>query len=399
MKNISAVGNYKEIGYIIGRKLENEIRQNIEVCNLKINNRGISKNNLARYADTFIGVSSNSTIRLMEGLSQGSGVSFDSILHFNAFHEFFLPEECTTFAAIGKATANGKPILLKNRDTSGDSRFDNKESHYMNKEISVVIAIKTDNGNQIIGVSKAGSAGIMMGMNKHGIAIASNFGHISEVDELKPHDFRGISGRPQMMREGLECTSAKEAVNVILAKLTESPMKVPGILFVIDSANIFVIEGSTANDMFAVQHITDGAISRSNHFQMLSQFNSEKDISSICRRIRANELIRQNYGNLSKERLKEFSMDHNNGPGNNSICRHSSNPLDSVTVSAAIMEVDPDNPQCSTIDIALGSPCWAWNNVDGHISIKMSDDVEKIPQNFFDGIPFKKYLKDGAFDR
>lgn len=212
---------------------------------------------------------------------------------------------------------------------------------------------------------------------------------------MSSKELYGTSGSSQMLREGLECSSAQDAVNLTLAKLTESPMGTPGILWFVDAKNIFVIEGSF--EQFAVQHVTDGATFRSNHFLLLDHLNNEKAVSPICRKIRANELAEENFGRINREKLMEFSMDHKNGPYENSICRHSKNPEEPVTVSASIMEIDSENPQKSKISIALGSPCWAWSNGGGNITFQMDEDIESIPQRFLDGSAYKEFIRAEPF--
>lgn len=396
MKIVTAEGSYEQIGYKLGIKLEEEIRHNIKTCGHKFEGREIERNKIINYIDNYANSLSSSTIRMMEGLSRGSKTPFESLLRYNAIQDIITPGECTTFAAVGKATSDGKAVLLKNRDTSGNYKFKGPFYHE-NREVSVAIAIKTSDNDKIIGSTKAGSTGIMMGMNKN-LAVASNFGALEEVTRVSKQDLTGISGRPQMLREALECNSAKDAADLIIGKLTKSPMATPGIVFLVDFSNIFVIEGGSADDMFAVQHITDGVAFRSNHFHMLDQLNDTGYVSALCRKMRAEELVKQNYGNISKKKLLEFSMDHQNGPGDNSICRHGMNPEDSATVSASIMVIDGENPEKSAIDIALGSPCWSWRNKDGHISIQMDESIENIGQNFLEGVAFRKYLREQAYE-
>jgi hypothetical protein len=387
---VAAKGDHEKIGYELGVKLAGAIRQNIYLQDQDVAVKGLGKEDIYRFVNQYAAITETTSVKIMEGLSRGSDIPFETIIRFNALETAFEQEECTTFAAVGKATENGKAVLLKNRDTSGNYEFDGPE-YYKNRAINVVLALKTDDGNVMVGVSKAGSTGFMMGLNRYGVAAASNFGHTIEVMQQSSKELYGISGRPQMLREGLEYRTASEAVNLILSKLTKSSMRVPGILWFVDATNIYVIEGS--HKQFAVQHVTDGAVSRSNHFELLNQLNNETEVSAICRKIRAKELIEQNYGSINMEKLIEFSMDHKNGPSENSICRHSNNPEESVTVSAAIMEIDGENPQKSTISVALGSPCLAWAKERGNITFRMDEDIETIPQRFINGTAYKEFIR------
>ncbi|HOS69865.1 MAG TPA: C45 family autoproteolytic acyltransferase/hydrolase [Bacillota bacterium] len=398
MKIVAAEGTHKKIGFELGRKLAEEIRYNISVQEQYVIAGGIEDRDINNYVESYVGFSDASSLKLMEGLSSGSNIPLKSILRFNALQDVLCPEECTTFAAVGNATSNGKAVLLKNRDTHGNYNFVGSR-YFEHRAINVILALKTENGNVIVGVSTAGSTGLMMGLNKYGVASASNFGHILEISHLSSDQLHGISGRPQMMREALECSSAKEAVDLTLSKLTltESPMKAPGILWFVDAGNIYVIE--SAFKQFAVQHITDGTASRSNHFLLLDQLNNEQAVSSICRKIRSEELLKKSLGSINREEMIEFSMDHKNGPSENSICRHSKDPNEAVTVSSAIMEIDSENAQKSKISIALGSPCWAWNNENGNCTFQMDQDISSIPQNFVDGSAYKEFIKTEAFQR
>lgn len=131
---------------------------------------------------------------------------------------------------------------------------------------------------------------------------------------------------------------------------------------------------------------------------LLDHLNDDKAVSSICRKIRGNQLVEENYGRINKEKMIEFSVDHNNGPHANAICRHSNNPVESVTVSASIMEMNSENPERSKISIALGSPCWAWQNKAGNFTFQMDEGIETVPKKFLDGITYKEFIKSEPFE-
>lgn len=380
---VSKMAN-RNMGQELGNRLSEAIRHNISLQDRDIVARKLENATVIRFTERYLETVGPSAIKMMQELSKGSGISFERISRYNALQDILSPEGCTTFAAIGKATSSGKPVLLKNRD--------------QNRElVNVVIATETNDGNVMVGVTNAGSTGFMMGLNKYGVAVASNAGITTEISHIPSRELRGISGRPQILREGLECKSAYDAVNLALQKLTASPMGMPGMMFFVDAKDIYVVEGGWTSNQFAVQHITDGAISRSNHFEMLKQLNDQSNVSVVCRRIRANELIKQNFGEIDCKKLKEFSVDHKNGPNDNSICRHSKDPEEGVTVSASIMEINGADPQKSIINIALGSPCWAWAHEEGNMTFQMDQDIAIIPQRFLNGVAFQEYLKDECY--
>jgi hypothetical protein len=391
MKVVAAEGTFEKIGFDLGCRLAQAIKHNVALREQNTRSRGVESTALLRFTHEYAELSSAGSLKLMQGLSRGSGVPFASILRFNALQDVISPEGCTSFAAVGSATLDGNAILLKNRDVSGNKKHTGK-NYYHFQEINVALVLKTANGNVMAGVAVAGSTGFMMGLNKYGVAVASNFGQTTEVSHILPGQLYGMSGRTQMMREALECFSVKDAVNLVLRKLTDAPMGTPGVLWFADAGNIYVVEGSSGQ--FAVQHVQDGVVVRSNHFLLLDQLNNEKAVSSVCRKIRGNQLLEENYGNINKEKLMEFSMDHMNGPGQNSICRHGNNPEDSITVSASIMELNSKNPEKSKISIALGTPCWSWRSSTGNFTFQMDDAIENIPKRFLDGSVYKEFIKE-----
>ncbi len=386
MKVVVAKGNHERAGYEIGCQVAPAIKNNVALCEHKISYTRVEVEKLVR---NFRELSSPSSIMLMRGMSRGSGVPFAAILRFNALEHLLIPEGCTTFAAVGSATPDGKAILLKNRDTGGNAAYKG-EGYHQNREVNITLALKTDDGNTMVGVTVAGSTGFMMGLNKYGLAAACNFGQAAEISHLSSQELYGISGRTQMLREGLECSSVTDAVNLTLGKLTRASMGTPGILWFADAKNIFIIEGSFGQ--FALQHVTDGIAVRSNHFALLDHLNDEKAISSLCRKIRGQELAMEAFGKIDRKKLIEFSMDHKNGPEANSICRHSPDPEESATVSASIMELEDEHPEKSRISIALGSPCQAWRHGEGNFTFQMDQGLDTIPQGFLDGSAYKKFF-------
>lgn len=396
MKVVAAEGTHEQIGFNLGSRLAKAIHYNVAVREHNVGEREIEEIEIMRIAQACADLSGAGSLELMQGLSRGSGVPFASILRFNALQDVLYPEECTTFAAVGKATPDGSAILMKNRDKRGSRKFTGAGCHDY-REINITQVLKTVDGNVIIGVTAAGSAGMMLGLNKYGVAVASNFGRVTEVSHIPPEQLYGASGRPRIMREALECHSVKDAVDLAIGKLTSAPMGTPGILWFVGPGNIYVIEGSFGK--FAVEHIQDGAAVRSNHFSLLDQLNDEKHLSSVCRKIRAKQLTQEYDGKINKEKLVEFSMDHMNGPGPNSICCHAKNPEESATVSAAIMEINGQNPEKSKISIALGTPCWAWRNAEGNFTFQMDADMESIPQNFRNGSAYKDFIHVEPFDK
>jgi len=382
-----------DIGFVLGCQLAEAIKYNVNSSMKDAESRGIDRRRLKQVAARYVKILSAGALDLMGGLSRGSRIPFSSILYFNVIQDWLCADGCTTFAAVGKGTANCGALLLKNRDVPANSPVRGRY-YYENRQINVVQVLKNPDGNITIGVATAGSTGIVMGLNTCGVATASSQGR---TKEFKPETQNGRVGnyRGQLMREGLEHHTAKDAVKHVLNRLIQMKTENPGILWFVDKQNIYVIE--VAPREFSVQHVEDGFAVRANHFILLNQLN-DKNISSDCRYARGRQLMEENFGNINREKMIEFSMDHGNGPGENSICKHSRNERGTVTESAAIMEVNGRDPKKSRISIALGSPCRAWRRRAGNITFQMDDAIENIPKRFLDGSVYKEFIKEEPWE-
>jgi len=348
------------------------------------------------------------SVNLCEEISKISNdvnLTYFNILMYNLYHDFVFPSGCTVLLSAGDASLSGNNILLKNSDKSGRESFVGDEKKYFRcKEINVLRVIKNGK-NTIVGVSDPGMVGIKMGINSRGIATASNCGRTKDFVLRKPDLTTTGNSRGLLMVKALECSdTVAEATEKVLSEILRNPISVPGILWFVDSMSGNIIEYSCKE--FAVEKIKKGVSCRSNMFTLLKHLNYEGDLSSICRYTRANELLQANKGLITPQKMMEFSMDHINGPGQNSICRHGKSYPDKnlpeitralgegdTTVSSAIMEIDKNNPRKSKIFIALGKPCRSWKTKEGHIAIEV-DNIRDINEGFTNGEKFKKFYEE-----
>lgn len=121
------------------------------------------------------------TIALVRGLADGLALEFERLLRYNlaAFLRDALitrknlngpSDGCTTWAATGPATADGRPILAKNRDY--------RLEHL---PLQVVVRAEPAQGYHYIFVTSAGSPGVFVaGFNEAGLVVADS--HVSTGD-------------------------------------------------------------------------------------------------------------------------------------------------------------------------------------------------------------------------
>lgn len=324
----------------------------------------------------------------IRGMADGAGVRFGDLLALNILKPQVMPEGCTVFFAAGKASKTGYTVFGKNSDKGGNENLVGEQCHNFH-EISVVSWFENEDGSHIVGVSAAGTTGLKMGLNSHGVAVATNYGYSAAAAKRTLSVADKFAGdRAQVARDALSKKTALEAARYTVARLMECPMASSGMLEFADAYEVYIVEN--VYEHIAVKKVKDGVDSRSNYLVVLDALNEPGNASCYCRYHRTQKLLSELEGKATAEDFKRISMDHHDGTGAVGICRHADG-LDSSTQSAAIMELNGQEPEKSVIHIALGKPCNAWRMEDGHVSISMDMKKEEIPEGFFKGEAYVKY--------
>jgi hypothetical protein len=396
-KLIYCEGDHYWMGRRQGELLSSEISQNLGIFWDVLKRRGYQKKELIKKAMKREGLFDSTRFEEIKGIGDGVRMEYPEVLAYNLFHDIAFSEGCTVLMAVGKASATGDTIFLKNSDKVGSETYVGANS-YKNKEINVIVVLNPKEGNKIIGVAAAGSTALKMGLNDRGVATGSNISRTKELaqrgTEKDSIQIKALD-RGALMREGLEKgKSALGAAQAILPGLLESPMSTPGNIEFADAREAIIIEGSYHE--MATEIVRDDVAARSNCFVLLKAFNREDDVSSICRYVRCLKLLNGHKGKVTLEKMIEFSMDHANGPGPNSICRHGTHFVEETSLSGAVMEVNGKDPGRSKIAIALGKPCHAWRAKEAHITLDMRMGLGDIPEGLITGETWKKFYTEEA---
>lgn len=385
-------GSYYDIGKKQGEWFSSEISQNLVSFWNVLRAQGHDKSEVMENAFKHEKLWTPERLEEIEGIGEGAEIEYPELLAYNLYHDLAFPEECTVLMALGKASATGSTIFLKNSDKVGSESYVGPNC-YKNKETNVILALNPKGGNKIIGVAAAGAAAIKMGLSDKGVAAGCNLSRTQELarrgTEKDSIQIKALD-RGSLLREGLEKGSnALEAAQVILPKLLENPMSTPGNIEFADVHEAVIIEGSYRE--LATEIVKDEVAARSNRFILLEALSREDDLSSICRYIRGRQLLSENKGKVTLEKMIEFSMDHANGPGPNSICRHGTHFSEETSLSSAVMEIDREKPEKSKIALALGKPCHAWRAQEAHITLDMTMGPEDIPEGLRNGEIWKEF--------
>ena len=285
----------------------------------------------------------------MEGIAEGAGLTFDKVLFINCFDEVgsvISPElatkltgqplppstlplpGCTSFAAFGEATVDGKAYIGQGYDVG-----------ILYDPVIFRIGARSDEPEQLV-YSHAGVLGVS-GVNAAGLAIVEN--------TLRPSDQRPGAPYPVVVRKALQQTILSDFIGaIIMAPRAHGQNYVIGTPYA--AVNI-----ETSATRYDFKYLQDGIFGHANHYEapQLQHLDMEPEIlpDTLVRSGRMYQLLKAKFGKLDLEALKEVMRDHANYP--NSICRHE-DPRGGVysTLSALIYR-----PEDRLMLATYGTPC------------------------------------------
>jgi hypothetical protein len=244
---------------------------------------------------------------------------------------------------------------------------------------------------------------VKMGLNDEGVAIGSNISRTVTFDEegTDSKDWAAAS-RGEYMRQGLlHGDTAVEVAQHITPRLFSDPMSSPGNIDIADHERAVVLEGEFTH--LASEWVDDDVLGRANKFQVLDDLARPEDEipSSYRRHERVREVLEAEAGEVTVDDLRDLSVDHTNGPGLESICRHQEDGYtDETSLSAAVFDIDGDDPEDSDIYIALGKPCHAWrtDEGDGWLHLQASATEDDVPDRFLTGDAWLEHYSEDAYE-
>jgi hypothetical protein len=373
-----------------GRRRREAIRHNLRGFWAAAERRDVDRETIYDEADAHESDLSTDRRGEIECKAEGAKLPYRDLLAFTLFEEEVLSDGCSVAVATGEAAATGDTVFFKQSDKRGSEEFDG-EYHHGHQQINVVRVEQPEGLNRVVGVAAAGSTALKMGMNDEGVAVGSNFAHSTtydEDDESDPLSWAAVS-RGEYMRQGLlHGDSAVDVAQHIASKLFEEPMTSPGSITIADASRAVVLEGEFTH--LASEWVEDGVVTRANKFELLDDLSPpESEIPSSYRRYgRLTDILDERAGEVTVETMRDLSVDHANGPGPDSVCRHQeADYTDATSLSSAVFDIDGENPERSDVYVALGRPCHAWRTEEGDGWVRLTPSVtaEDVPERFRSG--------------
>ena len=281
---------------------------------------------------------------MIRGQAEGLAFDFDTLLRYDliAFLRDDLlvrhaldAEGCTTWAASGSATADGEPILAKNRDYRPD-----------HLPLQHVVRAMPAAGYPYLYVSSAGSPGVFSaGINQAGLAIADT--HVYSTD-LGP----GLPSFALMMH----ILEGHERVSSALEYLRVMPRLGRNNLILADAdGHLAVFEGGHTH--FGLFESHDGVLVNTNHFasdEMRGYFASVDPPQARGRSLGRYEMVNRAlvaaHGRIDLALAQELAARHNGPLG--SICCHPQAGTNVMTISASVFL-----PRQRQVLFCHGLPC------------------------------------------
>jgi isopenicillin-N N-acyltransferase-like protein len=277
----------------------------------------------------------------MRGMADGAKVNLQDILFLNITYEISVPSVmggCTSFAASGEATVNGKIIAGQN--------LDHVEFW---QDYMILLKMNPADSPKIMAVTAAGCLSLI-GINSAGISVNINL--LRNKESLEP-----AGGVPThiILRKIFMSENLGQSIAAIASAEGRSAKNY---LETNKQGDIIDVE-TTANDM-EIQFPERGMLTHANYFKT-DRFKST-DLAPLLvpdayvRSYRLFQLMEQHYGNISVDIMKQLLQDHSNYP--NSICRHPDQkallPIAQIMKTLISIISCPEEQKAY---IAYGNPC------------------------------------------
>lgn len=316
-------GTPKEMGFRYGEQAKEKIRAGIaDYKELFAKTSGDSWEEIARYAETFVPVSEKYTPEVVEeirGIAEGADVPFADAMVLNCRYEitkFPVPKECTSFALLGEATADGNPYVGQNWDY---------RAGILNNV--VILHLERTDGVRILGLAEAGQV-IRNGFSSKGIGLGTN--NLQSVRDKKGNGVPVIFLR----RVVLASSNFTEARDLI-----ENTPRDVSCNFMLASAEGFAVDLEGYPGGADRIEPKDGIVTHANHFEADP---GKEALETSPRSMRLRELLAAKHGQIDVAHIKCCLCDHENYP--KALCRHPADvdlPLArrSITVASVIYDL------------------------------------------------------------
>lgn len=356
LRIVEVEGNHLEMGYQHGRQvagLRSAILSRIAASRAQLLNDGAGPDFTTLVEETAASLAAHSpaTLKLLRGLSAGLDIPYEALLQYNL--SVFLrdvlttrrrlagdssgaaTEGCTTWAASGPATADGLPLLAKNRDY--------EQQHL---PLQMVVRATPEDGYRYSYVTSAGSPGVFVGgFNEAGLAVVDT--HVSSTD---------VGAGLPMYALSMHILERQRTVRSAIDYLRATPRLGRNNLLLADAGgDIACFEAGHAR--YGLCEAENGFLVTTNHFNSQEMAGAFVDTevpalqgNSVHRYRQAAQALAAQAGQIDVAWGERLLQSHEQSPG--SICRHASEGVATATIASMLVL-----PAERTMVFRHGQPC------------------------------------------
>lgn len=268
------------------------------------------------------------------GIAEGANIPLPEVyflqLRAEIYRDLEVNDECTTFAILPEATADGKPLIGQNADLPN-----------FYSEIGVIIEFVPEGEPSCLMITPAGQISYI-GINSLGLGVFANF--------LNCDGWR--IGFPRYMYSRLSLTkgTVNEAIDAVRSVKRASSRN----LMMLDTkGNAANLETTPTRD--AVLQPEDGVLAHSNHYISNDLVDEERQtdeymVNTCARLKRMKNLLKDNHGQLDVEVMTSILRDREGYP--HTLCRElTDSDTDTITFASVIAR-----PSEGKLWIAMGPP-------------------------------------------
>ncbi|MCP4764323.1 MAG: hypothetical protein GY870_21295 [archaeon] len=304
-----------------------------------VSESGYKRSDVMKIIDAQVNVMENEAPHILEelqGIADGAEISNEDILALNLVQDRYNPnllldkKECTSFLAVGSATADGETLHHKNCDSTVATQ--------------VVVDMPSTSETYAYKAAQTTSASLRSGINEYGVSITNNYVFVVQFNPW------GVATNTMNRRVLERSKNVEEAYNYLKTHARQE-----GAIFIVSNSTMGAIIEATPLGISSWEDsiIENGVGCRSNYFQVLG--GSSGTGENRDRYENGMAFLTAREGSLTALDFNELSRFHIDGSqhsgGDGSICKSS-------TVFGTTFQINKDYPGIlSTMWTAMRVPC------------------------------------------
>lgn len=331
---IETGGSWRDVGYDIGREVSEQLH--VAAASTRAELGGVDPAEVLGNIGSYLRITEEvapGIIAELRGMSEGSGVPFETLFVLNAAAELVQSIgriECTVAGVTGAGTSDGHVLLAHNEDATAGWG-----------DLTYVIKAAPDGAPAFVAFTYAGLL-LHQGVNEAGLGSVGN--------ALYARDARPGIPKLLLYRRAIVSRTIEEAIRAVT-----DPRRAFGNNHLFATADGDLYDVEVSGSRWAMSAGGNRFLAHANHFTLprMTELDRDEDLlNSRLRQTRVETLIERHWGQIDARGLRALMADHANYP--RSVCKHHSpeSDLDYGTIGSVVIDVT-----AGTLWACSGNPC------------------------------------------